>query len=74
MQYESSNVQSGINQIASLTFGRDAAQFRQLIELLTIVSIVLWLAVLVTVILRMGARRLLYKRHDSTVVEEEVEM
>lgn len=53
--YESGFVVPVIYQTSSLTFGRDIAQFRQLITFLTIVSLLLWTVVLITAILRFAA-------------------
>ena len=41
-----------VNYTARLAFGRDAAQFKQLVAFLATVSLVLWACVLVTMIAR----------------------
>ena len=51
--------------IADLTFGRDAAQYWQLVAFLAIVSIVLWVAVVITTIIRVSAGLILNRRHRA---------
>jgi len=45
-----------------LSFGHDAAQFKQLIAFMATVSIVLWACVLVTVMVRMWLCHIWYRR------------
>lgn len=42
-----------VSYTARLTFGHDAAQFRQLVTFLATVSLVLWVCVLATMIVRL---------------------
>ena len=74
MEYESSYAQAGLNHLSSLTFGRDVAQLKQLIALITVISIVLWVLVLMSIVLRMGARYIVYRGHSPVVIGEDVPM
>lgn len=54
---------------ASQTFGRDAANFERFVTWLAIVSIILWTAVLLSILIRSGAYYVIYRRrvHDAKV-------
>lgn len=52
-----------ISYFADLTFGRDGARYRELITFMAVVSIVLWVIVLVTTLLRIGMRFIWYRRY-----------
>jgi len=43
-----------LHQTSRLTFGRETAQFEQLITLMAIVSIAIWSVVLATIVVRVG--------------------
>jgi hypothetical protein len=58
--------------VSSLTFGRDSAQYWQLIAVLAIISIVLWIFVFITTILRIGARYIWYRPHSRTVIDKDL--
>jgi uncharacterized membrane protein len=47
---------------ATLTFGRATAQFKQLITVMAVISIVIWIIVLLTMFARIGAYQLWYRR------------
>lgn len=51
-----------LNYAAQLSFGREAAQFKQLIAFMAIVSLVLWFCVLVTILARMWFGYVRYRR------------
>ena len=46
------------------TFGRDAAQFKQLVAFLTAVSLVLWVCVLATMVFRILMCHVWYRRRQ----------
>lgn len=50
---------------ARLTFGRETAQFKQLIAFMAMVSIIIWSIVIATMIVRLVARHVLYRKRYS---------
>src|SRR5690554_792395 len=61
-----STIPSGLNLMADVAFGRDIARFHQLVEFLAILSIVLWMMVVLTALLRTGIRFLLYPQNRQS--------
>jgi hypothetical protein len=55
-----------LHQSSHLTFGRSTAQFKQLLAFMAIVSIVLWSIVVVTMLARLWACHVWYRRSSST--------
>jgi hypothetical protein len=54
-EFNAENILPTFHLLAYLTFGRDIAQFDQLIQFLTWLSITLWIFVILTTMLRAGA-------------------
>jgi len=50
-----------VNHTASLTFGHDITQFKQLVAFMTAISIVLWACVLVTFLMRVWLCHVWYR-------------
>jgi uncharacterized membrane protein len=48
------------------TFGREIAQFKELVGFLAIVSVVLWAIVIITMVLRMWLCHIWYRRRYRT--------
>jgi uncharacterized membrane protein len=51
-----------VSHASDLTFGRDIAQFKELIGLLAVISIVLWIIVLITILIRLYLCHVWYPR------------
>jgi membrane protein insertase Oxa1/YidC/SpoIIIJ len=52
-----------VQHTSHLTFGRQTAQFKQLIAFMAIVSIVTWSIVIVTIVIRMIMCHIWYRKH-----------
>ena len=59
--------------VATLTFGRESAQFKQLITYLAILSVVLWVLVLLSTIVRWGSQIIYRQRKVTKPVAEKVQ-
>jgi len=58
--------------VASLTFGRGSAQYWGLIAVLAGVSIVLWVVVVITTLVRFTARLMWHRRTPLPIRDEQV--
>lgn len=58
--------------VATLTFGRDTAQFKQLITYLALLSIGLWVVVFITTVVRMLAL-VVYRQRKPKVAAREMD-
>ena len=59
-----------IANFAALTFGRDAAQFKQLVTFLAILSVVLWTVVLFSTLLRFASQLIFRPRKPQPVAAD----
>lgn len=58
---------SVLHQSAHLSFGRETAQYQQLLTLMAAVSIIIWGLVLLTIMLRLGWLTWQRRRYQMTV-------
>jgi hypothetical protein len=55
----------GLDHTSRLTFGRETAQFKQLLGMMAIVSVVLWSCVLITMLARLWYGHIWYRRRHQ---------
>lgn len=56
-----------LHQSSRLTFGRDTAQYQQLLTLMAVVSLAIWGAVFLTILVRLGWSTWHRKRYQMTI-------
>ncbi len=63
-----------VNQVASLDYGHNTALLETLLTYLAIISVIIWVAVLATAVLRLAARLLWYRQtgNDKEGVEKQL--
>lgn len=61
----------GLYIVAGLTFGRNSAQYWGLITVLAVVSVALWVAVVLTTLVRLLARLLWHRRASLPLRDEQ---